>query len=378
VGKKLRGAAILVLLALIVSVGMAPNLVRAADHLDAPGPSSPGGDARFDINDLYVFEGRRSKNTVLAATVSPLATGDSRFIPSKTGAYFLRVDKNGDAVEDITYSVSFLDKFRGDGQFVVVRRATGKDARSHEPKGGIIGFGSTERAIDLRGGGKLFAGLRSDPFFFDLGGFRGTVEGANNGRMLNDASVSDFFEELNTLAIVLEVEDDDLGRNIGAWATTGRRDGRQWTQIDRMGRPAINTVVNSSGPLVQADSNAKNVFNQSQPKDDVANFTAATVRALQIFSSLDPEGAYSDAEAGALAAVLLPDVITYDTATKAVGPLNGRALADDVIDTELRILTGGDPLDLFPRDADGGINTDGVGPHDDYQSRFPYLGEPHS
>jgi hypothetical protein len=145
-----------------------------------------------------------------------------------------------------------------------------------------------------------------------------------------------------------------------------------------MGRPAINTVVNSSGPLVQADSNAKNVFNQSQPKDDVANFTGATVRALQIFSSLDPEGAYSDAEAGALAAVLLPDVITYDTATKAVGPLNGRALADDVIDTELRILTGGDPLDLFPRDADGGINTDGVGPHDDYQSRFPYLGEPHS
>lgn len=378
VGKTLRGGAILVLLALIMAVTMAPSLVNAADHLDAPGPSSPGGDARFDINDLYVFEGRRSSNTVLAATVNPLATGDSTFLPGKDGAYFLRVDKNGDAVEDITYSVSFIDKWRGDGQYVVVRRATGKSARSDKPTGSLIGFGSTEREIKLRGGGKLFAGLRSDPFFFDLGGFLGTVEGANNGRMLNDGMESDFFEELNTLAIVVELEDRDLGRNIGVWATTARRDGRSWSQVDRMGRPAINTVVNSSGPLVQSDRNAKNVFNQSRPKNDVANFTSATVRALQIFSSLDPEGAYSDAEASALAGVLLPDVITYDTATKAVGPLNGRALADDVIDVELRIVTGGDPLDLFPRDADGGINTDGIGPHDDYQTRFPYLGEPHS
>jgi hypothetical protein len=74
----------------------------------------------------------------------------------------------------------------------------------------------------------------------------------------------------------------------------------------------------------------------------------------------------------------LPDVVTYDTSTTAAGPLNGRALADDVIDVELRIVTGGDPLDLFPRDADGGVNTDGIGPHDDYQARFPYLGNPNS
>ena len=146
-----------------------------------------------------------------------------------------------------------------------------------------------------------------------------------------------------------------------------------------MGRPAINTVVNSSGPIVGADSNAKNVFNAGKPKRDVANFTAGTIAALQAFSSLDTEVAYSDAAAGALAGVLLPDVITYDTATAAAGPLNGRALADDVIDIELRIVTGGDPLGLFDdRDADGAINTDGIGPHDDYMAQFPYLGVPHS
>jgi hypothetical protein len=373
----MRRGAIAALIAIIAVIGMAPAVLDAADHLDAPGLMSPGGDARFDINDLYVFEGQRRSNTVLAATVNPVATGDSSFLTLKDGAYFLRVDNNGDAVEDVTYSVKFLDTRRDGSQLVFVREARGKDARSDSPEGRIIGVGRTGDTIRLRGGGKLFAGLRSDPFFFDLGGFLGTVEGANNGRMLNDGMESDFFAELNTLAIVLEVDDDELGSNIGVWATTSRRDrDRAWTQIDRMGRPAINTVVNSSGPVVGADSNAKNVFNASKPKDDVANFTDGAVRALQAFSALDPEGPYSDEEARALAGVLLPDVVTYDTSTTAAGPLNGRALADDVIDVELRIVTGGDPLDLFPRDADGGVNTDGIGPHDDYQARFPYLGNP--
>jgi hypothetical protein len=377
-GKAVRTAAVAALIAIIAVIGMAPAMLDAADHLDAPGLTSPGGDPRFDINDLYVFEGQRRSNTVLAATVNPLATGDSSFLTLKDGAYFFRVDNNGDAVEDVTYSVQFRDTRRDGSQIVFVREAKGRDARSGSPGGRLIGVGKTGDTIRLRGGGKLFAGLRSDPFFFDLGGFLGTVEGRNDGRMLNDGLQSDFFADLNTLAIVIEVDDDELGSNIGVWATTGQRDRRDWNQIDRMGRPAINTVVNSSGPVVGADPNAKNVFNASKLKDDVANFTDGAVKALQAFSALDPEGPYSDDEARALAGVLLPDVVTYDTSTAAAGPLNGRALADDVIDVELRIVTGGDPLDLFPRDADGGINTDGIGPHDDYQAKFPYLGNPNS
>jgi hypothetical protein len=374
----MRRAAIAALIAIIAVIGMAPAVLDAADHLDAPGLTSPGGDPRFDINDLYVFEGQRRSNTVLAATVNPLATGDSSFLTHKDGAYFLRVDNNGDAVEEVTYSVQFRDSRRDGSQIVSVREARGRDARSQDPEGRLIGVGKAGETIRLRGGGKLFAGLRSDPFFFDLGGFLGTVEGRNNGRMLNDGMQSDFFADLNTLAIVIEVDDDELGSNIGVWATTSQRDRRDWNQIDRMGRPAINTVVNSSGPVVGADPNAKNVFNAAKPKDDAANFTDGVVKALQAFSSLDPEGPYSDDEARALAGVLLPDVVTYDTSTTAAGPLNGRALADDVIDVELRIVTGGDPLDLFPRDADGGVNTDSIGPHDDYQAKFPYLGEPNS
>jgi hypothetical protein len=48
-----------------------------------------------------------------------------------------------------------------------------------------------------------------------------------------------------------------------------------------------------------------------------------------------------------------------------VGPLNGRALADDVINTELGLTTN------------SCVTDDGVGAHADYLSSFPYLGQPH-
>ena len=74
------------------------------------------------------------------------------------------------------------------------------------------------------------------------------------------------------------------------------------------------------------------------------------------------------ATAGAIADVLLPDVITYDVTTAANGEaLNGRALADDVIDAELGITTH------------GCVTSDGVPAHTDYlkPAVFPYLGVPH-
>ena len=73
---------------------------------------------------------------------------------------------------------------------------------------------------------------------------------------------------------------------------------------------------------------------------------------------------YTTAQAQGLADFLLPDILTYDTSTKA-GSLNGRALTDDVIDIELGITTN------------GAVTSDGVSAHGDYLSSFPYLGNPH-
>ena len=70
------------------------------------------------------------------------------------------------------------------------------------------------------------------------------------------------------------------------------------------------------------------------------------------------------AQATGIAEVLLLDILTYDYSNSG-GFLNGRKLADDVIDISLTLVTNSH------------ITSDFVGPHTDYLSNFPYLGRPH-
>jgi Domain of unknown function (DUF4331) len=360
---------------LLLVAGMAPSLVFGADHLDAPGLMPPSGRFQADINDVYAFEGSDAGKTVLTVTTNPAA---GVFSPTSFGSdvlYELKVDQDGDAVEDLAYKIRF-STVRNDGsQKVIVKRAVGRAARGHTTGGGIVAQGRTGQTLAVSEGGSFFAGLRSDPFFFDLDAFLGTIGAVNNGRTFLDGNENDFFEALNTQGIILEVPDTQLGDEIGVWATTSvENETGDWVQVDRMGRPAINTVFNTTA--LGGDTNDKNPFNRSHPSDDRANFGDNLLSVLQTLSALDTEGAYTDQQAATLAGILLPDILTYDTTTAAEGPLNGRALADDVIDIELNIVTGGF---AFPgRDGSGAIPGDGVGPHADYLPAFPYLGEPHS
>ena len=61
--------------------------------------------------------------------------------------------------------------------------------------------------------------------------------------------------------------------------------------------------------------------------------------------------------------LLLPDILTYNTANAAdFSGLNGRGLADDVIDVALNAVTS------------GGLTTDGVAANDaQFDSVFPFL-----
>jgi hypothetical protein len=355
--------------AVVLTLGAAPFLANAADHLDAPslGSLSAGslqGDR--DINDVYVFEGSNAARTVIATTVSPAAGLLGPLAFGSNVRYTVNVDNSGDNLADVKYVARFSPAASGPGPKQVVTLTR---------NGTQVARGSTGNTVQVAGGGKLYAGLRSDPFFFDLLGFRGSLGLGPNTNTLCDADPTDFFRTLNTLAIIVEVPDSALGRHIGVWATTEQWIDGQWVARDQMGRPAINTVFNGTA----AD---KEQFNRTPPSQqasvDGGKFVANTKDTLLALSALDREGAYADGQAAALAGVLIPDVITYDTATHAVGPLNGRALADDVIDVELNITTGGDPLGLFAdRDGTGGVPSDCVGAHTDYQSTWPYLGIPH-
>jgi hypothetical protein len=363
-------------MALVLTLGSTPLLGSGADHLDAPSLGHVSVDAtgnvsvvklngRLDINDVYVFKSATASKTVLAMTVNPAINllGPKSF--AQNGVYTFNADLTGDARVDRQITVTFGELEDGTQHYVV--KATGTTVAS--------GFTADKGKSWSRDGWRAFAGPRSDPFFFDLLGFLGSVRGQGT-RRFKDGKQSDFFVGLNTLGIVLEVPNSYLGGNghkIGVWGTTARRgdDGR-WHQADQMGRPAINTVFNATA----AD---KEAFNQTAPASQRTamggRFRSNVIGVLKLFSGLDSEGAYSTVQAGALANVLLPDVLTYTVGSAAAGPLNGRGLADDVIDVELNIVTGGFPF--AGRNGTGAIPSDGIGPHSDYLASFPYLGKPH-
>lgn len=343
--------------ALVLALGAAPMIGFGADHLDAPNTMSPDMRPDGDINDVYVFEGRTENQTAIVVSTHP-AAGAIAPLEYATGIkYSIKVDRNGDAESDSQYTATFGEpRENGRQPYKVVWRS----GDSQHP----VAHGLTGAVNDVKGGGKVFAGLRSDPFFFDLAAFQGSVLGSGN-RSFCDGDEVDFFAQLNSNAIVLQVPDAALGRHIGVWAVTAT-DGSE--RVDRMGRPAINTVFNSGDD--------KNRFNNGHPRSDYRRWSDNVRGVLATFSALDTEGAYSNAETKALAHVLLPDMVTYDTHTVAVGPLNGRALTDDVIDAELNIVTGGYPFD--GRNTTGAITGDCIGAHDDYMDAFPYLGTPHA
>lgn len=352
----------------------------AADHLDAPGLASPSARPDADINDVYAFNAATAGRSVLAVTTGPGAGAIAPLTYATDVDYRINVDQNGDAVEDLAYVVTFgPNKMKaGTPQQAFTVRMYGKGPGKGPGKGNamdmkagkVVARGTTNMPqAKVDGGGFAWAGLRSDPFFFDLDAFRQAVLKQDRGRTgfcdKNGQGV-DFFAMLNTNTIILELPNATLGGKIGVFAQTMAS--AKKTMIDQMGRPAINTVFNKGDD--------KNVFNMTAPSQQAMKFTKNVTDTLSAFSALDKEGAYSADVVNALGGVLIPDVLTFDTATKAAGPLNGRAPADDVIDAELNIVTGG--YQSPGRDAVGAITGDCVGPHTDYTSTFPYFGKPHA
>ncbi len=356
-----------------------------ADHLDSPGPfaipdpdptssTEPalasvgppmGGStlahAATDITDVYAFQKPDDTDlgkSILVMNVNPLATLLANQFESGA-VYQLLVDTNKDALADVTFEVTFSST--GGGQTARVQR-NGVTIFESAP----VSFGK-QAIITVEGPFKFFAGLRSDPFFFDLLGF---LDGF-------DFRFGDFFLDKNVFGIVLEVPNKALGTTpstTGVWGRTKIMQSGGLVKDDRMGRAGINTVFNHG-----AD---KNIFNNLDPSDDLTaqtsesttlspmTFVQSFAGTLFTLSNLGGHAGYTMDEATFIAShILLPDILTYDFSKPTdYATLNGRRLQDDVIDISLNLVTK------------GLLTSDNVGPHisgpNRYLDHFPYLGTP--
>ena len=185
--------------------------VIAADHLDpSPRVGMPVGNAA-DIADVYAWNtgtSTLSDNLVVALTFAgPIG---ATFTGDRDVLYTIEVDSN-DALFDPDVSIRARFGQDGNGQWgVMLTGIPGTDGPVVGPVGSII---------DL-GGASAYAGVREDPFFFDLTGFQNTLM---TGALSFDPA-RDFFQGGNVSAIVIEVPLRALPGDgpYQVWATTGR------------------------------------------------------------------------------------------------------------------------------------------------------------
>lgn len=276
----------------------------------------------------------------------------------------------------------------------------------------------------LPGGGKTFVGPADDPFFVDLGSIFDGINIDKPGRpaigLGNQGGGNDDVAGFNVHSFALQVPHSEVTRDgrgvsnakapnavVGLWTTTERKvikvkRGKvkeHWRQVSRLGNPLINEVVVPIG--------AKDLYNATSPKDDGKNFGAGALapepaRILnQLFGLGIKEKDRTDIVQALLTGVpgltqIAKNAVPADTlkfnlgvppaakenrfgvlANDVAGFPNGRRLADDVVDIELRVIAG---ALLAPEQGGKQIPLgDGVDVNEQpFRSSFPYVALPYS
>ena len=272
----------------------------------------------------------------------------------------------------------------------------------------------------LSGGYKVFVGPRDDPFFVDLASLFDllTIRRPPGNRGKGVDGVGGY----NVMSIVLQVPKDKLTKDgqppsaaannhiIGIWDTAERLMTKTLNangtvsysgpevQVSRLGMPLVNEVVI---PLQDKDK-----FNGSEPVNDLANFAGYVVdpepaRLLTLLYGINvPATPRNDIvavfatgvqglnqPAGVTPGEMLRLNMTIPPVAepKRLGVLagdvagfpNGRRLADDVVDIELRVLAGVlvPGFDIAPNNQLG----DGIDTNDrPFLPYFPYVAPPHN
>ena len=277
---------------------------------------------------------------------------------------------------------------------------------------------ATQAIRTLSDGTKVFVGPRDDPFFVDLAA---VFDLLTIRKVPGDVGKGvDGVGGYNVLSDVLQVPKTRLTRDgrapeprlnnhiLGIWDTAERMSvrtiqadgtialGGSEVQVSRLGMPLVNEVVI---PLGQKDT-----FNRSEPANDVANFGAFVVdpepaRLLKLLYGINvPPAPRTDLvtvfatgipglnqPAGVVPGEMLrlnmaiPPASVENRFGVIAGDLagfpNGRRLADDVVDVELRVVAG--ILVAGFNTAPGNRLGDGIDANDrPFLPYFPYVAPP--
>ena len=306
-------------------------------HLDSPIARQ---DIRLDITDLYVFRGQTG--TVVAINVCHSIFGEIP-VPGyhPEGMYEFKVDGNGDAVEEVTYRLTFDERDKNGKQRYKVRRLTGKDAVDPHAPGVVIAEGTTGEITTTSAGVRVWADKAGDPFWIEPYVLHAVGHAFQDGTTVNlsgwdPAKAKNLFAGHTVYSIVLEVPDQELlaatggNRRVGIWAvSTLATDAGGWRSINRVGLPMIHPL------FTQFNEDLGNRLNAGRPADDFATYGETVIR--EVAGAVAANGTAEDPRSYAekVAHRFFPNVLPYEIGTQAAfgfAEWNGRSLTDNAPD----------------------------------------------
>ncbi|MFK8185313.1 MAG: DUF4331 domain-containing protein [Phormidesmis sp.] len=372
--------------------------VHASDHDD--GESEIKG-RNLNLTDLYVFrEGDQNPHAstddlVFIMNTNPRSLARQQYYFSTKARYEFQVDRVDSKDAAVAGETDVTLRFEFDAPDADQRQAFTVTAISDGHTQTATGHTSplnSDPAVNSVNLGedtlKVFAGLREDPFFFDVEQFFRVRAGAlGNGPAVGFRSPDkavDFTAGYNVNAIAVQVpieflQGDTEATTFDVWQTISLQEGDSYRQVERLARPAVNEGLVVTNDFLNALNSVSPSFEAAALSGDEAALAAAgpiVGEAKQTLLSLGN----SDERANALIGAFLPDVMRIDTTgpsgyandLNAVGsPVRGRLLEDDVIDITLSVLTDGAVTgDNVSYDGVAGNPSQG---HQPLEPDFPYL-----
>jgi len=362
-----RAVGLVLVLGLAAATILTPGLLVASDHDD--GEVELKG-RNLNLTDLYAFreidQNPRAFATdlILVMNTNPRSVARQQYYFSTLARYEFRVTRVADINAAPTGAVDVILRFEfgapdASRQQMVTVTAI-KDGVTHVAAGALTTALSMAppvvNTVHLGGSNlALFAGLREDPFFFDVEQYfrvRAGILGTGPAVGFRTPGL-DFTAGYNANAIVVRVPRAFLGAGTvfdiweEIWCCSTTPGGH--VRVERLGRPAINegllttnaflNALNSIGP----DCEAQALLGIEPCASAAAPIVA---EAAAFLSALGNDAA----RVGVLLNAFLADVNRIDTnnpsgyaaAVNTKGsPVRGRKLRDDVIDITLTVLTNG-------------------------------------
>lgn len=189
----------------------------------------------FDLTDLFVFDSARPGYTVFIMDINPTTKNDGKAAFGNNGVYSFHIASN----RNLTGEGLTLTAHVEDNEFVI-----GKASGANLAVGTLgeeIGRAAIGKEKQFDNGILIWTGAAKDPFIGNAIGIRKFRDQLDKGNLDLSSfdNAQDYFGNLFTSAIVIEVPNKMLPSEIAVYASSAMYNKDKWEQVNRLATPLM-------------------------------------------------------------------------------------------------------------------------------------------